>query len=205
VRVYVETNFILEMAFEQEQSAACDEILQLAEANAIRLAIPAFCFTEPHGRLRRQSHERGELQKKLAREQREFGRSSRATDEQKKAWSTVTGMLVSSTQEAEQRLDALRVRLLRAARILPLTATVIEAAATGVTQYGLQFPDALVLATVLLDLESNQDPSCFLNTNSNDFNEPAVVEELKKRVCKPIWRFADGLAHVRALVQKATE
>ncbi len=193
MRVYVETNFVLEMAFEQEQSAACETILQLAENKAIGLVIPAFCFTEPHGRLRRQNHERGELQKLLAKEQRELGRSTRITEEQKKAFSTVSAMLVSSTHDAEQRLETLRSRLLQAASVLPLTAAVIEAGARGLKEYELQFPDALVLSSVLLDPHLGQGPSCFLNTNSNDFNEPAIVSELKKRGCRPIWRFEDGL------------
>jgi hypothetical protein len=52
LRIYVETNFLLEMVFEQEQRDACESILALAEGNAaVTLAIPAVCFTEPPGRL----------------------------------------------------------------------------------------------------------------------------------------------------------
>ena len=202
MKVYVETNFILEMAFEQNQSTACEAILQLAEQTSVHLAIPAFCFTEPHGRLQRQNHARGELQRKLAGERKEFSRSPHFTEEQKTAWDTVSGMLVSSTQQAEQRLGTVRGRVLRTARILPLTASVIEMAVQGQVQYGLQFPDALVLSSVLEDLQSGQEQACFLNANSKDFDEPAVVNDLKKRNCKPMWRFDAALEYIRATVQK---
>ncbi len=44
--VYVETNFILELAFEQDQHQAVDEIIILAESNKINLAFPGFSISE---------------------------------------------------------------------------------------------------------------------------------------------------------------
>lgn len=45
-RLFVETNFLLELALEQEQTAACEALLGLAEAGAITLSIPAFSVFE---------------------------------------------------------------------------------------------------------------------------------------------------------------
>ena len=39
--VYVETNFVLELALGQEQSESCREVLRLAESDALVLAVPA--------------------------------------------------------------------------------------------------------------------------------------------------------------------
>ena len=39
--VYVETNFLLELAYLQERCASCDEILRLANTGAINLVLPA--------------------------------------------------------------------------------------------------------------------------------------------------------------------
>ncbi len=44
MRVYVETNFVLELALQQEQHAACEAILQLAEARQIALVLPAYSW-----------------------------------------------------------------------------------------------------------------------------------------------------------------
>ena len=44
--VYVESNFLLEVAFEQEQSIDFIGILEIAEAGNALLAIPAFCVGE---------------------------------------------------------------------------------------------------------------------------------------------------------------
>ena len=46
--VSIETNFVLERAFEQEQSESCSRILELASHSRISLVIPAFSLAEPH-------------------------------------------------------------------------------------------------------------------------------------------------------------
>jgi hypothetical protein len=47
VITYVESNFVLELAFRQEDSASCEELLALAESRQIELLIPAYCLGEP--------------------------------------------------------------------------------------------------------------------------------------------------------------
>jgi len=48
VNVYVESNFVLERALEQEQSETCEELIRIAAAGSIHLAISAFSLVEPH-------------------------------------------------------------------------------------------------------------------------------------------------------------
>lgn len=45
--VYVETNFILELAFQQEQHQAVNSILELAERGKIELVYPGFSIRNP--------------------------------------------------------------------------------------------------------------------------------------------------------------
>jgi predicted nucleic acid-binding protein len=48
MRVYVESNFLLELVLEQEQHHACEELLTLAASRTIELALPAFALIEPY-------------------------------------------------------------------------------------------------------------------------------------------------------------
>ncbi len=48
MNVYVETNFVLELVFEQEQQASYEQILALCKSGKARLIIPAYCLAEPH-------------------------------------------------------------------------------------------------------------------------------------------------------------
>lgn len=51
MRVYVETNFVLELALRQEQNESCEALLRLAEASRIGLVVPAFSLLEPYATL----------------------------------------------------------------------------------------------------------------------------------------------------------
>ena len=74
--VYVESNFVLELALLQEESASCEAILQLAENGAIKLAMPAFSLGEPYETLVRRHGERRGLVSKLESEFKQLRRSS---------------------------------------------------------------------------------------------------------------------------------
>jgi len=76
VNVYVETNFVLELAFQQEQFVSCEQILQLGEAGGIKLVIPAYSLAEPHEKLIRQANSRKELQRKLRDELQQLSRTA---------------------------------------------------------------------------------------------------------------------------------
>ncbi len=65
MNIYVETNFVLELTFEQEQYLSCEQILQLCEAGKAKLVIPAYSLAEPHEKLSRQARNRRELQQSL--------------------------------------------------------------------------------------------------------------------------------------------
>ena len=74
--VYVETNFILEMAFLQEEHESCEAILSYAREDKIDLAIPAFSIAEPYETWIRRHIRRSDLQRQLARELNEIARSA---------------------------------------------------------------------------------------------------------------------------------
>ena len=61
MNVYVETNFVLELVFEQEQCGSCEQLMLLAESGHIRLILPAYCLAEPHEKLVRQKKSRNDL------------------------------------------------------------------------------------------------------------------------------------------------
>ena len=192
MNVYVESNFVLELAFEQEQHEACREILTLAATRRLDLRIPAYSLIEPAERLRRSGHQRLGLQMALASERRELRRTRSFSPARNDAWDVVMGDLVRTTQDAERRFDELRRLLVDSAVVLPLNERVIERAST----LALRPPDAVVLATVLEDLEPGV-PSCFLNRNTRDFDDPAVVKSLAAGNCKLIGRFDAGLSLLR--------
>jgi hypothetical protein len=43
---------------------------------------------------------------------------------------------------------------------------------------------------------NNQAPSCFLNRNSRDFDDPDVLGALEQRNCRMLSRFSSGLSYI---------
>jgi predicted nucleic acid-binding protein len=65
VIVLAESNFVLELALQQEQFEHAERILQLAENRHLRLVVPACSLMEPYQTLLRRRHERKEFRRRL--------------------------------------------------------------------------------------------------------------------------------------------
>ena len=192
MNVYVETNFVLELVFQQEQSANCESILAQCEAQAHTLLISAYCLTEPNEKLIRQARSRRELQRTLDSELRQLARREsyavRIDNIQ-----DIASLLIQSNEEDQQRFDLYRSRILRIAEVVPLTAEILLQAAFYESSYHLAPQDALVYASVMTHLSTRQwQESCFLNRNSRDFDIPDIVDELARHNCRMVPRFDDG-------------
>ncbi len=196
MRVYVESNFVLELVLEQEQDSACWELVRLADESQIELSLPALSIFEPYTTLYRRRRERIELMARVQQELALLGRTKEFTGEA--STNTLPALLVQSAQRASVRFAEVQEQLMGCSRILPLTSDVLTSARKLETMHGLELPDAIVLAAVQLDLDANPAESCFLNRNTKDFGDPAVLADLQHRNCKLLGSFVNGLSFVRS-------
>lgn len=97
MNVYVESNFVLELALEQEECESCSEIVQLASSKKVRLLIPAFSLAEPHLAVATKAKARLRLSDELRSHIRELGRS-RSHREMLVEFGPLTAALVESAQ-----------------------------------------------------------------------------------------------------------
>lgn len=201
MNVYVETNFVLELVFEQEQHMSCEQILNLCEVGKAHLIVPAYCLAEPHEKLTRQARSRRELQQNLEAELRQLARTtSYAT--RISSIQDIASLLVQSNEEEKQRFIHFRDRLTNVAEVIPLTLDILREAATYEAPYDLTPQDALVYMSVITHLRQNKSSaSCFLNRNSKDFDNPDIVDELNKNNCIMIPRFDHGYGFIQARLQ----
>lgn len=198
MRAYVETNFVLELALQQEQHDACEAILQLAEAQGIALLLPACSAAEASTTLRRRKGERQTFLNQLAPHLREVERMRGHASEVAKARASMQALLLDTSQDAIERHDSLIRRLQRSIQFLPLSGADITAAQALMASYDLQVPDALVLAAVLADPELGRASSCFLNKNTKDFDDPRIKALLKSKNCTLLGNFESGLQYIQA-------
>lgn len=195
--IYVETNFPLEITFQQEQAASCESLLQLADAGRVRLIVPAFSLTEAYGPVVR----RGAGWKKFAEQTQTaldpLRRTLSYADLRAEA-QRIADLLSQISQEADGRLRTTQDRLLRCGILIPQTATIIEAAFDCEARFGLTRPDAVVLASVLAHLgQAPAGPKLFLNRDGG-FNDATVRQELNRYECELIRSFEAGVSRVES-------
>lgn len=193
---YVESNFILELAFRQEDQASCESILQLAESHAIELVLPAYCVGEPYERLVRRDRQRKDVYRRLKDELRELARSAPYAHAAANL-DGLTGLLVEAGNDELDSLNTTLTRLLSTARLIPIDGIILQGALTAQQDLGLTPQDSIVYASVRSGVIVAKQAQCFLNKNSKDFLIPQIEEEFSANDCKLLERFSDGLAYLK--------
>jgi predicted nucleic acid-binding protein len=202
--VYVESNYLLELAFEQEEVGDCIALLELAETKQVSLVLPAFSIGECLERIGRRKSQRLTIQRSLREEIRELGRSASSATLSDQLRS-LTDSLIAGADADEQRYDSLLRRLLGCAHFVPLDADVVRSSLGTGSQYGLSPQDAIVLTCVLSHLNANRPVrALFVNRNRKDFSNPDIIAILGTLQCVLKVRFSDGIAFLRADLARGT-
>jgi predicted nucleic acid-binding protein len=191
VNVYVESNFVLELALLQEQHLACEEILLLCESGVLRLVIPAYCLMEPYETLGRRQADRKQLRLTLDGPFRQIARTA-LYKERLRDFESAMSLLVDSAEEDMSRLESVRSRLLTCAELAPLEVSVLSRAASNRSRHELSAQDAVVYASILLHLESSAEPGCFVSRDA-DFDDPDIRRELGEHNCRLLTGFDAAL------------
>lgn len=201
MNVYVESNFVLELALLQEQHAACEALLELCGNGRIRLLLPSFAMIEPFGALFRRSAEHRAVKLPVDAALRELRRTASLATPVSKAQEVLEHLLVTNSIDELQRWKDARRRIAAVAELIPFDERVLPVAVAVEDQFRLTPPDALIYASVRSHLSQTRPPrSCFLNRNFEDFNIPPLVADLQALGCKFLPAFDQGLSFVLGML-----
>lgn len=196
--VYVESNFVLELAFLQEEHESCLELLSLSESGDICLVLPAFSIGEPYEAWVRRSKQRRGLHEQLITAIHELSRS-RPYQGSSDEFQELTDLLRRSGDEEKLQLDDTLERILQTVAVIPIGLSIIRAAITFQKSLDLSPQDSIVYASILDHLTTaSEEPRCFITKNSKDFANPDIENELTAYNCHLLTKFADGLGYVRS-------
>ena len=180
----------------QEEYESCEQLVELTQAGSVQLVIPAYSFVEPLETLRRRHGERAQLAQSARKQLQLLKRSTSFADAVPDA-DTVERLFRDSTSLEAGRLREVQDRLLACSTVVPLTAEILESAAQARQRFDLSGQDSVVLASVLSHLDQwKPEEACFINRDSKDFDDPAIVDALDTRRCKLLSRFQDGFGYV---------
>ncbi len=196
--VYVESNFILELALLRAEHKDCEMLVSLAESQDIDLTLPAFSVGEPYEALGRRLKRREELRKKLSTEIQELARS-KPYQESPTEFQRLMDLLLSSGEEEKRKLDKALNKTLSVAEVIPIDLNTIKAAIAFQESHSLSPQDSIVYASILDHLaRTSGGPHCFITKNSRDFVTPDIVNDLAAYNCRLLSQFSDGLGYIRS-------
>jgi predicted nucleic acid-binding protein len=200
--VYVESNFVLELALLQEQQQSCEKIVELCESGKIQLVLPAYSLVEPYWTLVGTTNRRRKLRADLENEVSQKLSRSEQYREHVEAIQRITGFLVRSGQDENKSLWNTQSRLLNIAEVIPLSSAVLSAAMEYQAHHDLTFQDSIVYVSVLNHLSASTATSkCFLNRDT-DFDDPDIENTLRKLGCAMRFRFDDGYNFITSQLRR---
>jgi predicted nucleic acid-binding protein len=203
--VYVESNFVLEMALEQEQLVAAEAILSLAENNKIKLVFPSFVLSEPFEGVMRESRERNALHSALVKTLQNLRRS-----EPYKSIMIDLEPVVNTLRDAHTRqLDLLHStfdRLLSVGECVELNVSIFKAALNYQKSLSLAPQDSIIYSSVVADLQlrPSEEEKCFLSRDKKAFgnsDDRSIKAELEAYHCRYIGSFIQGLSFIQHYIQ----
>lgn len=196
MNIFVETNFVIEVALEQQEVAACEVLLQLAAERRIRLLVPAYSFVEPHETFTRRHIDREALRSRMSNELAQLGRSTPLA-ERVAASQDMVKLLVDSMEYETTRLDEVKQRVWAAAEVLPLNLPVLRNATECQGRFDLSAQDAVVYASIRARLKvDHAAESCFVSRNPGDFDDPDLRQDLAALNCKYFSSFATAVQYI---------
>jgi predicted nucleic acid-binding protein len=199
---YLESNFILELAYLQEEHASCEKILETAINGGVRLILPAFAIAEPYSAWVGRKKRREAVHADLTRELRELARSEpyAATRDQ---FQDVTRALLVSGEEEKSRLDQTIEAVIQSCSLIPIEADTIRTSIDIQLTTDLGPQDSIVYASIISHL-INVAPAgekYFVTKNSKDFDNPDITEELTRYGCSLCTSFGEAYGILHRLLQ----
>lgn len=200
--VFVETNFVFELAFARDEHAACERILRFAENQNLALCVPAFSLSEPNETLVRRANRRKTLSRELKAELNEMARS-KLYQESSTQMQNLTKLLIESVDEEKRDFDHALNRIVAVSRVLPLDEKVITHGIELQETRSLTPQDSIIYASVLQHLNTLELDlvKCFVTKNARDFATPDIINELKPFNCKFLTRFENALGLIESQIK----
>jgi hypothetical protein len=190
--VYVESNFVLELALGQEQAIATEAILSSAERREVPLAVPWFSLAEPFSTIEKRSRDRNQFIGQMRRQLHDLRRSQHRGIEARALALGVARLARVGVSELDDLIGSVQ-RLVNAATVIPVDASAFGRAMDYRARFGFSPQDALVFAAVVGHLTDSAvpGPHVFVTKDQDDFQGRGVGRELRALDCQLVFRFRD--------------
>lgn len=207
--VYVESNFILEIALEQEQAQAAHAILTLAESSKLKLAFPSFVLSEPFESVMRERRERNALHDSLVKTLNRLQRS----EPHKQILVNLKPVIRILKDAYVREIDLLHStfdRLLSVGECIEVNIFSFRDAVKYQKNLDLSPQDSIVYSAMVADLKRRpeHEVKCFLSRDNKAFDNDdnrSIKAELEVYNCRYIGSFTQGLSFIQHTLEASPQ
>lgn len=200
--VYVETNFILELALEQKEALAAEDILKLAESGKIELVFPSFAISETFSSVMNTQSQRRRLRDEAEKTLKQLKQSIQS-ERHREVVSTLPPIFTLLIKLVDRELELLHMtveRLLHSGRSIETDISTFRQAMIYRQKFDIESQDSIIYASVIADLKRHpaKTQKCFLSRDRKAFSDdPEIRTELSTYNCRYISNFFDGLKYIQ--------
>ena len=201
--VYVESNFVVELALGQEETASAESILVLAEQDDIEVVYPSFALSEPFATVTQRERERVRLSNSLKDTLRQLKRSEphqRVVSDLQ----FVPAALIDIGKKEFDLLQSTVKRLLNVGKSLEINGASFEQALVYQLLFNLSPQDSIIYSAVIADLllKARSESKCFISRDKKAFIDPSIGYELSSYNCHYSTSFKEGLSFIQSIIMK---
>lgn len=196
MNIYVETNFVLELAYLRSTSDNCQRLLTLGRDHSINIVVSSFALVEARLAWQRNATRRNRLHSAVRSELGELSRSRPLTDIPLQSQAFVAA-LIDTAQQDRARLEAALEALAHIGAVTPVTPLTLVSAYEAEQRLGLSPQDAIIYSSVVEHVQSDTSRDhLFVTQNKRDFL--IVEDELASHGCKLLFAFDAAEGYVRS-------
>ena len=203
--VYVESNFLQEIALQQREFPFAASILMLAEQGKIRLVFPDIALCEPFTTIMYRNRDRKRILNDLSAALQQLRRSKYHERVVERA-SPVISVLTQAESLEMASLDDVMSKLLNVGLQMHIDIKCFKQALLYRESYNLSAQDSLVYAVLIADLQERlpEERKSFLSLDRKAFADISGMKaELVTYNCRYIGSFQQGLDYIEHILQSA--
>ncbi len=203
--VYIESNFLQEIALQQREFSFAASILKLAEQGKIQLIFPDIALCEPFTTVMYRNRDRKRILNDLSAALQQLRRSKYHEQIMKRA-SPVISVLTQAESLEMAGLDEVMSRLLSVGLQIHIDNKCFKQAILYRENYNLSAQDSLVYAGLIADLQARplEEKKSFLSLDRKAFADVSGMKaELAPYNCRYIGSFQQGLDYIEHTLQSA--
>jgi len=196
MKLYVESNFLVEIIESQSEANACRQLMSFCENGSLPFSIPQFCLFEVVEKIHRLNSDSGEFYKKLNQHLKMLENNSSVSFSAKEMREKI-GFLETVKSTRDDELQRISQWFIDHSEILHGSNNFISNGFTARANYDLKIEDAIIFSIIRENLNEGKNSSIFVSKDRKGFDSLDIITAIQEKGCQIVFGFGNALNLVK--------